>query len=68
MKYSIYLLIAILIVGCTGKRDLKNVNKINEKLVVFEERKGFNHSENRITIIDGERCVIEEKVIYDKYN
>ena len=66
MKYSISFLISILILGCTSKQDLKNVNKINEKLTVFEERVGFVHSENNITIIDGDRCVIEEKIIYDK--
>jgi len=65
MKYSICFFIAILIVGCTTKQDLKNVNKISEKLIVFEAKE-LIHSENRITLIDGERCVIEKKIIYDK--
>lgn len=65
MKYSICFFITILIVGCISKHDLKNVNKINEKLTVFEA-KGLIHSENKVTLRDGKRCVIEEKIIYDK--
>lgn len=65
MKYSIFLFAIILTLGCTSKHDLKNVTKIHEKLIVFEEREGFIYSEGNITLIDGERCVIEKKIIYD---
>lgn len=64
MKYSIFLFTIILTLGCTNRHDLKSVTKIHEKLIVFEEGGGA-YSENKIVLIDGERCVIEEKIIYD---
>ncbi|MBE0393655.1 hypothetical protein HNQ02_003716 [Flavobacterium sp. 7E] len=64
MKYSIFIFAIILTLGCTSKHDLKNVTKIYEKLIVFNGE-GLVHSENKIIIIDGKRCVIEKKIIYD---
>jgi hypothetical protein len=65
MKYSIFIFAIILTFSCTSKHDLKNVTKIYEKLIVFKERGGGGYSEGNITLIDGERCVIEKKIIYD---
>jgi hypothetical protein len=64
MKKSIFIFAIILTLGCTSKHDLKNVTKIHEKLIVFEEGGGA-YSENKIILIDDERCVIEKKIIYD---
>ncbi len=64
MKKSIFIFAITLTLGCASKPDLKDVTKIHEKLIVFEEGEG-TYSEGNITLIDGERCVIEKKIIYD---